>query len=297
MSIREYTGRHHLIVNLLRNRPATFREIADYLSEISLDQGYDFNISNRTFRRDIKQIASLYHIEITYNFSAKVYQITYEDPQYIASRMLEAFDIFHALNISDHLPKQIQFDNKQPKGTKILYDMLLAVRKKQQIRFSYFKYYDGAHSQRLVHPYGVKEFKNRWYVLAEEKDKIKIFAMDRISDMQTTAQHFDMPETFHMHHYFQYCFGIIHPEKEDPKDVTLSFTAFQGKYIKSLPLHSSQQILKDNKEELRIKLRLNITHDFKMEILSYGDQVRVLQPASLKQELKDILLRALKNYD
>jgi predicted DNA-binding transcriptional regulator YafY len=76
----------------------------------------------------------------------------------------------------------------------------------------------------------------------------------------------------------------------------LSFNPLQGKYVKSLPLHESQVILKDNEQELLIKLTLFVTYDLLMEILSYGDNVRVLQPLSLVDEIRDCYENALKQY-
>lgn len=76
----------------------------------------------------------------------------------------------------------------------------------------------------------------------------------------------------------------------------MSLDPFQGKYIKSLPLHHSQQILIDNEEELQIKLSLLITHDFVMELLSFGENVTVLKPASLVEQLKDSYQSALEQY-
>ena len=66
--------------------------------------------------------------------------------------------------------------------------------------------------------------------------------------------------------------------------------------IKSLPLHESQVILKDNEQELLIKLTLFVTYDLLMEILSYGNNVKVLQPLSLVDEIRDCYENALKQY-
>ena len=99
-----------------------------------------------------------------------------------------------------------------------------------------------------------------------------------------------------MEENFRYCFGIISPNEEEPKDIVLSFNNFQGKYIKSLPLHHTQTIVLDNEEELQIKLKLCITHDFVMELLSFGNNVKVVQPQILKDEIKVALAKALKQY-
>ena len=78
--------------------------------------------------------------------------------------------------------------------------------------------------------------------------------------------------------------------------IILSFNAFQGKYIKSLPLHHTQQIIVDNEDELQINLELFLTHDFIMELLSYGDDMKVLQPAKLIKVIKSIQEKASQQY-
>ena len=100
-----------------------------------------------------------------------------------------------------------------------------------------------------------------------------------------------------MNKHYKYCFGIISPNGHKPEEIELSFDPFQGKYIKTLPLHESQQILIDNEEELRIKLTLFITHDFFMELLSYGENLRVIKPESLINDLKSTFKNVLKLYD
>jgi predicted DNA-binding transcriptional regulator YafY len=76
----------------------------------------------------------------------------------------------------------------------------------------------------------------------------------------------------------------------------LSFEPFQGQYIKSLPLHHTQQVLIDNEDELRISLKIFVTFDFVQELLSYGKTVEVIQPQSLIDEVKGIYKKALGKY-
>ena len=80
-------------------------------------------------------------------------------------------------------------------------------------------------------------------------------------------------------------------------EIVLSFEPFQGKYIKSLPLHETQQILIDNNDELRIQLKLCLTHDLKMELLSHGDSAKVIKPKGLINELKKSYQNALNQYE
>ena len=77
----------------------------------------------------------------------------------------------------------------------------------------------------------------------------------------------------------------------------LSFTPFQANYIKSFPLHHSQQVISENEKECRIKLHVYITHDFVMELLSMGENVKVLKPAGLINEIKRVYEVARKQYE
>jgi predicted DNA-binding transcriptional regulator YafY len=101
--------------------------------------------------------------------------------------------------------------------------------------------------------------------------------------------------SFDVDDYFRYAFGIS-SFKGKPVTVVLSFTPLQGKYIKTQPLHASQQILIDNKKELRVSIEVGVTIELIMTLLSLGNRVKVLQPASLKKTLKDELAQALAQY-
>lgn len=298
MSKRESIARYNLIIKMLRKHPATFEEIIDYLSLESELQEYNYTISKRTFQRDLEDIRSLYNIYIQYDFSRKVYYLEFDDQSDITERVLEAFDTFNALNLSDRLSNNIHFEKRRPQGTENIYGLLHAIKHQVQIKFSYQKFWEDHLSLRNVEPYALKEFKNRWYVLAKDlKDKqVKSFALDRLSGLEITKKRFQLPNDFNVNDHYKYCFGIISPNDNPLEEVILSFTEEQGKYIKTLPLHHTQEILIDTKKEFRIKLQLYITHDFKMELLSYGDQVKVIEPKSLEEDIKKTLRDALGRY-
>ena len=299
MSKRESIARYNLIIKKLRKHPASFAEIADYLALESELQEYNFNVSKRTFQRDLEDIRSLYNIDIQFDFSRKVYFLDFDEQPDINERILEAFDTFNALNLSDRLSNNIHFEKRRPQGTENLYGLLHAIKNQLQIKFTYQKFWEDELTKRNVEPYALKEFRNRWYVLANDlKDnKVKSFALDRLSDLDITKKRFQFPDDFNVNRHYKYCFGIISPNGHKPEEIELSFDPFQGKYIKTLPLHESQQILIDNEEELRIKLTLFITHDFFMELLSYGENLRVIKPESLINDLKSTFKNVLKLYD
>lgn len=299
MSKRESIARYNLIIKKLRKRSATFAEIEDYLALESEVQGYNFNVSKRTFQRDRDDIRSLYNIDILFDFSKKVYYIDFDGQPEASERILEAFDTFNALNVADRLSKHIHFEKRKPQGTEHLYGLLHAMKNQVQITFVYQKYWEDELTERTVEPYALKEFKNRWYILSKDlsDNAIKSFALDRITDLDISKRKFTVPKDFDVNEYYRYCFGIISPNGHQPEDVILSFNAFQGKYIKSLPLHDSQRILVDNADELRIQLKLFITHDFFMELLSFGDNLKILEPQSLIDDLKSTVRNINKRYE
>ena len=298
MSRKEALIRYKHIVNKLRRKPSSFKEIASYLERQSALEGYDFGISKRTFKRDTEDIFSLYSIEIKYDFTRKVYYLEDEGDPAKNDRLLEAFDTLYVLNMTEDLSKYIHFERIKPKGTDNLYGLIHAIKNRLRIRFDYEKYWDESITNRLVEPYCLKEFKNRWYLVARDvKDSApKTFALDRMTALEITNVKFVMPATFDMNGMFRHCYGIIARQNEKPEEVVLSFDPEQGKYIKSLPLHETQEILVDTEDELRVKLMVHTTYDFVMELLSHGSNVKVLRPASLVEVLKADYERALKQY-
>ena len=303
MSKREAIARYSLIIKRLRKWPSSFAVISDYLASESELQEYNFIVSKRTFQRDLEDIRSLFNIDIQYDSSRKVYFIDFdEQPDVNADvneRILEAFDTFNALNLTERLSNHIHFEKRKPQGTENLYGLLHAIKNQFQVKFTYQKFWEDELTKRNAEPYALKEFKNRWYILANDlKDnQVKSFALDRLSDVEITKKRFQLPADFNINQHYKYCFGIISPNGHKPEEVILSFDPFQGKYIKTLPLHESQQVLMDNEEELRIKLTLFITHDFFMELLSYGENLRVIKPEKLINGLKSTFKNVLNLYD
>jgi len=298
MSKRESISRYSLIIKKLRRFPASFKEISDTLSLESELQSYNFNVSKRTFQRDLEDIRSIYNIDIKYDFSRKAYFIDFDEQPEVNERILEAFDTFNALNISDRLSDYIHFEKRKPQGTENLYGLLHAIKNHLLITFTYQKYWEDELTDRKVEPYALKEFKNRWYIVCKDLNdsKIKSFALDRLSELFITRQSFKAPQDFNINEHFRFCFGIIGPNNSEPQEVILSFDPFQGKYIKSLPLHETQEILADNEDELLIKLKIFITHDFFMELLSHGENVKVIKPDNLIADLKSSYLKAINRY-
>lgn len=305
MSKRGYISRYLLILKKLKVKPySTYEELQSYIeNQFDYLQMQDDNLqigfSKRTLQRDIKEIRNVFGIDIEYSKSQKGYFISQNENENMNfQRMMEAFDMFNSLNLAQDLTPFIHLEKRRPQGAENLYGLLHAIKNRLQIKFTYQKIWEEELSQRFVEPYVLKEFKNRWYIMAKDSkdNNIKSFALDRLINLEITNLNYQYPDNYSIEQSYRYCFGIISPNDEEPQDIILSFDPFQGKYIKTLPLHDTQQVLVDNDEEMRIKLKLCLTHDLIMELLSYGDNMKVIQPKLLADQIKQVHERAYRQY-
>ena len=84
----------------------------------------------------------------------------------------------------------------------------------------------------------------------------------------------------------------------DPlEEVTLSYNPTQGNYIKTQPLHSSQEILIDSNEELQIKITVRLNYELEEQILKQGEKVKVISPQVLKDKIKNRIFEAYQSYE
>jgi len=306
MSKRGYISRYLLIVKRLKAKPySTYSELQQYIdNQLEYFQMQDdmLNIgtSKRTFQRDFREIRNVFGIDIEYSKSAKGYFISQSESENMNfQRMMEAFDIFNSLSLATDIKPFIYPEKRKSQGTENLSGLIHAIRNKLQVKFSYQRFSGDNAIHRTVEPIALKEAKNRWYVLAKDPldGYIKSYGLDRLNSLEITNKKFLPPDNFDVDQKFRHCYGIMQPNKGEPREILLSFKPLQGKYIKTLPLHEKQQIVVDNKDELRVRLQLFITIDFIMELLSFGDGVKVLEPESLIEEIKSAHFKAYHQYE
>lgn len=301
MSKKQFLKRYSLIINKLRKKASSFEEIQKYLADQSFNDDENYEISIRTFQREIKEIASTHGIEINYNRSQRVYEIVYDGNEERNERLMESFEIIDALKISSNLSNHLILEKRKPLGTNNMNYLIHSIKNRNEITFSHTKYWNEEQgtTQRKVQPLALKEARYRWYLIAKDlnDNRVKTFGLDRISNLEITNLKFILPENFNPEETFRYSFGIINGDNKKPQKIILSFSFEQGKYIKSLPLHHSQKELINNEEEYRIELLLHPTYDFVMELMSIGAEVKILEPENLKKEMIKKLKATLKQYE
>lgn len=306
MSKKGYISRYMLIVKKLKAKPySSYKELQGYIenqSEYLQMQDDTLNIasSKRTLQRDFREIRNIFGIDIEYSRTYKGYFISQNEAENMNfQRMIEAFDLYSSLTQAQDLKPFIHLEKRRPQGTENLYGLIHAIKNKVQVKFTYQKFSDEKIIHPTVEPQALKEFKNRWYVLAKDPSDgfTKSYGLDRLKNLEITNVKFQPPVNSDVEQNFRYCFGIMSPNEGEPQDIMLSFEPMQGNYIKTLPLHETQKIIADNKDGLIIGLKLFITIDLIMELLSYGDSVKVLEPKSLIEEIKAAHLRSFNQYE
>lgn len=172
-----------------------------------------------------------------------------------------------------------------------------AIQNQLIIKLEYQNFYEDVSCSRELYPLGIKECQSRWYLIAKDTfdSFIKTYGLDRIVDFDITKKKFSKNEQ-EMNNDYNDCFGIIKPVSGKPQTLRLAFETLQGKYVITNPLHSSQKIIQNDSKGLVIELKVFITHDLVMELLSYGSTLKVLAPKILITQMTRVYKAALKNY-
>ncbi|WP_164123078.1 helix-turn-helix transcriptional regulator [Sphingobacterium sp. xlx-130] len=295
MAEKETLIRHNLIINKLRRSPLTWKELDAYLKRESEIQDLKLDFVQRTFQRHINDILEIYGVSIKSDRSTRRYYIEADEGH--VDRSMQAFDILNLLRMGDNSSNVVLFERRRPMGTEHLAGIFHAIRNNLLLKFEYQKYYEAEAEQRKLLPLAIKEAKNRWYVVGQDLDRnaMRVFAVDRMSKLDFGKKQPASRFAKNVELYFKNSFGVLlATEDQEVENIVLSYSSFQGNYIKSMPLHESQKILVDNADEVRISLNLYVTRDLIMEILSVGAQVKVLAPQSLVDLVREEHKRAME---
>jgi|SRR6218665_470511 len=199
MSKRSYISRYLLILKKLRAKPySSCEELLDYIDKqlgfLQLqDDTLNMGFSKRTLQRDIREIRNIFGIDIEYSAKHKGYFILQSETENMNfQRMIETFGMFNSLNLTQSLAAFTHLEKGRPQGTENLGGLIHAIKNKLQIKFDYQEFWEDEITERTAEPYALKEFKNRWYVLAKDcKDgEAKSFTLDRLANLEITGQDF-----------------------------------------------------------------------------------------------------------
>ena len=301
MPKENYITRFSMIIKRLERGPANFKEIEFYLQNESNIQDKDLRITRRTFQRDINDIYDQFNIEIVnekkgeYRYYIKSRPETPDQ----ANRLLESYQMMSTIEASRNFANLVFLETRQPQGLENFHGLLHAIQNKLVLSFEHVKFWEDVITQRKVHPLALKESQGRWYLIAvDTKDeKLKTFGLDRIKNIEISKSPFRAKYNFPLEEHFKNMFGISSDGLDKPEKVTLQFDYEQGQYIKHFPLHGSQQVVSEDGDKVVVELFVYLSWDFVKELLSWGPEMSVLAPNSLRERMRMLLGQTLKQYD
>lgn len=205
----------------------------------------------------------------------------------------------YRFGVKGHPENVVSFEqNEQLKGLEFLDELIDSAIHHQPLQILYRSYYGVEHNT-IVHPYHLKQFNNRWFLLgleeSEKGNRLTIKALDRIVKFTRASVQFIPNTEIDFSEYFKDIVGVTVP-KEHPiaEEVILKFDDSRFPYIVSKPIHSSQQVISEEEHTIQISVRPN--KELEAQLLSYGPQVEVLEPQWLREQIESKICETLKNY-
>lgn len=221
--------------------------------------------------------------------------------QFKNSNLFQNFDfaiskILDRVNISNKIDDEeidtfVQFEKvTSPKGGEYLEGLLSAIKQKTKVQFEYQGFKDEEKTVRRIHPYLLKEYRHRWYVIGknEMKDRIQTFGLDRVLSLQLLEDKFSVDTGFDPDLFFKYSVGIT-ANTGAPIAIKVSANEVLSKYLLSQPLHFSQEYLGEQDGGHIFQYFLLPTYELKQMILGFGAEIKVLSPDSFVDEIRNAI--------
>lgn len=294
-------------------------------------EGKDADVSKRTVQLDIQMMRS---DKLGYNAPIVVYQrkfYKYEDENYSITnspisnqdlgklsqavsflKQFQGFSHFEELGsmvqkLEDHVYTQktqekslIDFEkNENLKGLKFLDKLYQFILKKQAIDITYQSFKARQESTFIFHPYLLKEFRNRWFVIGkrQKNEGIMNLALDRIISIKKSSKSFEIDSNFNSENFYKNAIGVSVSPNLEPDDVFLYIAHKQAPYVLTKPFHHSQKEVSRDHYGVTISLKVQLNFELEKEILGLGECIKVIAPERLKRNIKERLYDAVDIYE
>ena len=277
------------------NKGLTLRQIAErYEHDENISEGEHY--ARRTFQRHRDEVRDLFGIEIECYLDGTEHRYRITDAtgdEYFQRWLLNSIAASRIVADSREVAQNIYVEPVQDTFLPIL---LEALKGNHTLKFNYQPFWkETPYHYHGVQPYALKMFERRWYLIARRDTVYRFFSLDRMSNVELLDDTFRRDPNFNMEEKFAGCYGII-VEDIPVESVRIKVDAYQANFLRSLPLHPSQHELKRTDEYSIFSLRVRPSLDFKQKILSFGSTVEVLQPESLREEMKAEITAMQKKY-
>lgn len=328
--------RYKTIDKCLQNkyREWTLDDLIDACSEALFEyEGRDVNVSKRAIQLDIQLMRS---DKLGYNAPIEVYNKKYyryadenfsitnipltENDMNVLSETVEMlkqfkdFSLFSELGgiiqrLEDkvyaeqtHQSSIIHLDqNENLKGLEHLDTLYQAILKKIVLKISYQSFKARDISIITFHPFILKEYNNRWFLVGKPTTDINqpivTLALDRIIkiDYDTSIEYIN--ENFNGDEYYKNTIGVTVLSDEHIQDIVLKIDKSNTPYVLTKPFHHSQEIIERFDDgSITIKLKVHINFELERMILGFGECIEVIAPRLLRNRIKKKLKRAIEVY-
>ena len=284
------------LVNTLRQyKRLTLDEINALWVKDKVIQGSP--LTRASFYRHKDAIVSMFGIviECDLDHGYKYYIANPEilDDESIERWMLSTLTVNSVLSDSVSLRERILLENV-PAGEEYLQTIIQAIRASHRLKITYQRFGNESY-EKTVSPYALKLFHQRWYLLSHTGNHYATYALDRMLSACISDETFEMPSDFSPQEYFSEYFGVLTDETPLEHIVVRAYGRTPD-YLRTLPLHASQRELSQTDEYTDFAIDIRPTPDFIGQLLNHADGLEVVEPATLRQKIREIIENTLNRY-
>lgn len=277
----------------------TFEEINEQWVRSVYSHGEEIPL--RTFHRWRDMVERMFDININCERKGGYYYYIENESELNGATfqqwLLNSFYMSNLISESRQLKDRILLEYI-PSGREYLSTIIEAIRNKIEISIVHQSYRADSPKEYTVQPYCIKLFNQRWYILGmcKEVDSIRTFGLDRIHSIRHLKTTFEFPTDFDAVKYYNECFGIVSDDGTKVETIKLKVYGLQRYYLRSLPLHSSQQEIDSADDYSIFQYQVRPTFDFRQALLSKGSEVEVLEPIAFREDMKNEIQNMKNRY-
>ena len=277
------------LLNTIARGPISRAAIDEKWAHSSVNEYKQDYLPESNFHRWKSTVEMLFDVHIKCNAYNEYYIEEASDLRGADLRLhlLNLMSIDSLLKDSKELSDQILFE-PIPSGEKFLAPIIEALRDKTAIEMTYQSFTRQKPATFIVEPYCLKMFKQRWYMLAYSPgtDDMRVYGLDRIQAIESSTEKYKIPKDFDAERYFKNTYGVSFAD-DQPEEVKVKISAYQANFLRSLPIHASQEEIECNDEFSIFRYFVVPTFEFMQELRKYGSELEVLSPQSLRDEFID----------
>lgn len=204
-----------------------------------------------------------------------------------------------SFSLKSHSNKIIEFEQNQfLKGLEFFSELFNAILYKKTIEITYKGFKQLKPIVLILHPYYLKQYNNRWFLFGRTgvRSNITNMAIDRIMNLREASDAFIENDIINFHEFFEDMVGVSESIERKPAKIVLQINKELWPYVETKPLHGSQKLIKKTKEFTVISLVVHINYELKSLLFSLGENIRVIEPGVLANEIIQKAKQMIKNY-